>query len=58
MTLPILCRHRGSEPWYPVNEWVDGKQLELRLCLACGTVEKGGDIAEWPADLQVRQWPT
>lgn len=48
--VPVFVKQLGSKPFY-----ASGTVGDL-VCRAI-TDRKGGDMAEWPADLRVREWP-
>jgi protein gp37 len=50
----VFVKQLGARPVDSVIRWVDPDGHAL------GTIHdrKGGDMAEWPADLRVREWPT
>lgn len=61
-----LAEKLNRKPWVCDNanlfDWPDGVSLEaageaFASCKPRFTHPKGGDPAEWPEDLRVRQWP-
>lgn len=62
----VFVKQMGSKPWssdkakdYPgrrVWMWASGDSLEQKLLLKFDDT-KGGDMAEWPEDLRVREFP-
>ena len=50
---PVFVKQLGARPVDSVVRWVDPNDESL------GTIHhrKGGDPAEWPEDLRVREWP-
>lgn len=53
---PCFVKQLGSRPHLYTNEGLGesrpGRPYEMRL-----KSSKGGDPAEWPEDLRVREWP-
>lgn len=48
-SVPVFVKQLGDNPWNGMSDV--GFFLHLKT-------RKGGDPAEWPADLRIRQWPT
>jgi protein gp37 len=49
-TVPVFVKQLGARPFWPYSDGTPFVELHLKS-------RKGGDMAEWPVDLQVREFP-
>jgi protein gp37 len=57
--VPVFVKQLGAKPILPMDgeSWFDGRNFHDGAVMLRPRDKKGGDMAEWPTDLRIREYP-